>query len=152
LHYNSKEELFSSCHGNIVSEFHFGPFHPLSQDELLAPEAPTGIIFAYKHLEESRVRLNSVFQGRDGQLILRRIRDTSAEQIENNLRTVFTETDSTIPFNMLANYLAGAQVALMQWWLEKRHPYTAENLAQTFHSLQRAAIRDALGLSDALKT
>jgi AcrR family transcriptional regulator len=148
LHYNSKEELFSSCHGNIVSEFHFGPLHPLSRNELLAPEAPMGIIFAYKHLEEGRARLNSVFQGRDGPLILRRIRDMSAQEIEKNLRAVFTETDSTIPFNMLANYLAGAQVALMQWWLEKRQPYTAENLAQTFHRLQRAAIRDAFSLNN----
>ncbi len=147
LHYNNKEELFSSCHGNIVSEFHFGPLHPLSRDELLAPEAPTGMIFAYKHLEEGRTRLNSVFQGRDGQLILRRIRDMSAQEIETNLRAVFTEADSTIPFNMLANYLAGAQVALMQWWLEKRQPYTPENLAQTFHRLQRAAIRDAFSLN-----
>lgn len=143
LHYNNKEELFSSCHGNIISEFHFGPFHPLSRDELLAADAPMGMIFAYKHLEEGRSRLNSVFQGRDGPLILRRIRDMRAQEIEANLRAVFTEADSTIPFNMLANYLAGAQVALMQWWLEKRQPYAAENLAQTFHRLQRAAIRDA---------
>jgi AcrR family transcriptional regulator len=119
LHYNSKEELFSSCHGNIVSEFHFGPLHPLSRGEILAPEAPMGIIFAYKHLEEGRGRLNTVFQGRDGQLILRRIRDMSA------------------------------QVALMQWWLEKRQPYTPEHMAQTFHRLQRAAIRDAFRLKDA---
>jgi AcrR family transcriptional regulator len=148
LHYNSKEELFSSCHGNIVSEFHFGPLHPLSRNELLASEAPMGIIFAYKHLEEGRARLNSVFQGRDGPLILRRIRDMSAQEIEKNLRAVFTEADSAIPFNMLANYLAGAQVALMQWWLEKRQPYTPENLAQTFHRLQRAAILDAFNLKD----
>lgn len=148
LHYNSKEELFSSCHGNIVSEFHFGPFHPLTREELLALEAPTGMILAYRHLEEGRTRLNSVFQGRDGPLILRRIRDMSAQEIEANLRAVFAESDSTIPFNMLSNYLAGAQVALMQWWLEKRQPYTAENLAQTFHRLQRAAIRDAFNLRD----
>ena len=47
---------------------------------------------------------------------------------------------------MLANYLAGAQIALVQWWLEKRQPHTFEYLAQTFHRLQRAAIRDAFGL------
>src|SRR5688500_14242093 len=36
LHYNSKEELFSSCHGNIMREFHFGPFHPLSLVDIFA--------------------------------------------------------------------------------------------------------------------
>jgi len=45
-----------------------------------------------------------------------------------------------------ANYLAGAQTALVQWWLEKRQPHTLQNLAQMLHRLQRAAIRDAFGL------
>jgi hypothetical protein len=49
---------------------------------------------------------------------------------------------------MLANYLAGTQIALMQWRLEKHRPYTSENLAQTLHRLQRAAIRNAFGLRD----
>jgi|GEM_PF-4229422 len=46
---------------------------------------------------------------------------------------------------MLANYLAGAHIGLIQWWLETRQSPTAEDIAQTFHRLQRAAIRDAQG-------
>jgi hypothetical protein len=42
----------------------------------------------------------------------------------------------------------GAQITLVQWWLEKRQPHTPENLAQMFHRLQRAAIRDAFGIRD----
>jgi Transcriptional regulator C-terminal region len=74
------------------------------------------------------------------------LKDASLEK--NELRAVFAEADSAIPFNVLANYLAGAQIALMQWWLEKRQPHTPENLAQTFHRLQRAAIRDVFGIRD----
>ncbi|HEX6269264.1 MAG TPA: TetR/AcrR family transcriptional regulator [Anaerolineales bacterium] len=149
LHYSSKDELFMSCHEAIVSEFHIGPLHPLSREELLSPEAPPGLASAYRHLEESRAPLYSVFQGKDSLLILRRIRDWSAQEIEANLRAAFDEAGSTIPFDVLANYLAGAQIALVQWWLEKRQPHTLEDLARTFHRLQRAAIRDALGLRDA---
>jgi hypothetical protein len=102
---------------------------------------------AYHHLEDSRMLLSSIFQGKDSLLILRQmLRDWSAQEIEANLRAAFTEADSLIPFEVLANYLAGAQISLLHWWLEKRRPYTPENLAQAFHRLQRAAIRDALGL------
>jgi hypothetical protein len=101
---------------------------------------------AYRHLEETRARLYAIFQGKDGPLILRRIRDLSAQAIEANLRVAFAEAESTVPLDILANYLAGAQIALVQWWLEKRRPYTPDNLAQTFHRLQRAVIRDAFGL------
>jgi len=148
LHYSSKDELFMSCHEAIISEFHFGPLYPLSREELLSPDAPPGMTSAYRHLEDARTLLYPIFQGKDSLLILRRIRDWSAEEIEASLRAAFAEADSAIPFDVLANCLAGAQIALVQWWLEKRRPHTPENLAQTFHRLQRAAIRDAFGLRD----
>ena len=146
LHYNGKDELFMSCHEVMVSKFPIAPLHALSREELLSSEAPTGMKRAYQHLEEARSLLFSIFQGKDSLLILRRIRDWNAQEIEASLRTNFREEDSTIPLDELSNYLAGAQIALMQWWLEKRQPHRLEHLAQTFHRLQRAAIRDAFGL------
>jgi len=150
LHYNSKDDLFMSCHEAIVSQFQFGPLypHPLSRGDLLSPEAPPGMTRAYQHLKDAWVRLYPIFQGKDGPLILRRMRDWSAQEIEANLRAAFAETDSAIPLDVLANYLAGARIGLVHWWLEKRQPHTPETIAQTFHRLQRAAIRDAFGLSD----
>jgi Transcriptional regulator len=147
-HYNSREDLFMSCHETIVSDFHLSSLHPLSKEELLSPDIPPQMIFAFQHLEERRARLYPVFQGKDSQLILRQIRDRSAQEIEANLRAAFREKESIIPLDMLANYLVGAQIALVQWWLEKRRSHTPEKLAQTFHRLQRAAIRDAFGIRD----
>ena len=148
LHYSSKNELFMSCHEAIVSEFRIGSLHPLSREELLSPEAPMGMTSAYQHLEDARAPLYAIFHGKDSLLILRRIRDWGAQEIEANLYAAFAEAGSTIPFKVLANYLAGAQIALVQWWLDKRQPHTFEYLAQTFHRLQCAAIRDALGIGN----
>ena len=149
LHYNSKDELFMSCHEAIINEFHLGLFHPLSREELLASEIPPEATSAHTHLEEGRAELYAIFKGKDSQLILRQIRDRSAREIEANLRTFFAGTDSTIPIDILANYLAGAQIALVQWWLEKRRPNTPDDLTKTLYRLQRAAIRDAFGLGEA---
>jgi len=128
LHYNSKDELFISCHEAIVSKFRIGALHPLTREELLSPIAPPGLTSAYRHLEDARPLLYSIFQGKDSLLLLRRIRDSNAQEMEANLRWAFGETDSLIPLEVLAIYLAGAQIALMQWWLEKRQPHTLENL------------------------
>jgi len=144
-HYRSKDELFINCHKAIVNEFYAGLFYSLSRRELLSPEVPQGLTAAYRHLQEGRAHLHPIFQSKES---LRQIRNWNAQEIEINLRAGFAETDSTIPLDVLANYLAGAQIALVQWWLEKRRPYTPENLAQMFHRLQRAAIRDAFGLRD----
>ena len=43
----------------------------------------------------------------------------------------------------------GRGSGLVHWWLEKRQPHTPETIARIFQRLQRAAIRDAFGLSDA---
>ena len=81
-------------------------------------------------------------------MILRRIHELTAQDIEANLRAAFAEADSAIPLDVLANYLAGAQIALLHGWLAKHQSHSPENLAQTLHRLQRAAIRDAFGLRD----
>ncbi len=153
LHYNSKDDLFVSCHETIVSDFHLGPLsrHPLSREELLSPQVPPGTTAAYRHLEDAWVHLHPIFRGKDGPLILRRIREWSAEEIEGNLRVAFTGAESTIPLEVLANFLAGAQTALLQWWLEKlsgdrARSHKAEDVAGTYHRLQRAAIREAFGI------
>lgn len=144
LHYSNKDELFLSCHEAIVSGFH--SLHSLSRDELLSSETPPGMIAAYRHLDKERAVLNPIFQGQESPLILQRIRDRSAQQIEARLNDAFAASNSAIPLDVLAGYLAGAQLALAQWWLEKRRPHTAEELAQSFHRLQLAAIREAFGL------
>ena len=146
LHYNSKDELFMSCHEAMVRQFRIGLLHPLSQDELLSPKIPGGLKLAYRHLEESRAMLYSIFHGKDNLILLRQLRDWNAQQIEANLRAAFAELESSIPLDVLSNYLAGAQITLLHWWLEKRRPHTLEEVGQTFHRLQRAAILEAFGL------
>jgi AcrR family transcriptional regulator len=149
LHYNSKDELFMSCHEAIIKEFHLGLIHPLTRDELLSPQMPPQMAASYQHLADGRALLYPIFQGKDSQIILRQIRDRSAREIEANLRRVFGEAESKVPLDMLANYLVGAQIALMQWWLEKKRTLsTSKNLAETLHRLQRAAIRDAFSVMD----
>lgn len=148
LHYTGKDDLFMSCHEAIVGEFHCGPHRHLSREELLSSEAPPEMTAAYQHLDDARALLYPIFYGKDGLLILRRIRDGNAREIEAGLRAAFGEAGSTIPFDLLANYLAGMRLSTVQWWLEQRRPHTPGNVARMVHRLQRAAIRDAFGLRD----
>lgn len=145
LHYHSKDELFLACHEAIVSQFQVGPQPARTRDELLASEPPPGLAAAYRHLAEARTLLMPILRGKDGTAILRQLRERSAQDIEASLRMAFREAVEAVPWSVLANYLAGAQVALLQWWLEKRPALTPEVLAQTFHRLQRAAICEAVG-------
>ena len=149
-HYASKDDLFMSCHEAIVSSFQFERLykHPLSREELLEREAPPRMILAFQHLDETRARLSPIFQGKDGPLILKQIRDRSAKEIEANLRAIMPKADDSIPLDILAGYLAGAQLALVLWWLEKRRTHTPKDIVQALHRLQRAAIQDVIGVDN----
>jgi hypothetical protein len=70
------------------------------------------------------------------------------QETEASLQATLGNAVSTIALNLLTNYLAGARIALLQWWLEKRRPHTAEEVAQAFHRLKRALIRDAYGIGN----
>lgn len=109
LHYRSKDDLFMGCHEAIVSEFQSGPFHyhPLGREELLSPTAPAEMTLLYRHLEEAWPLLYPVFQGKDGPLILQRIRDEGAREIKANLQAIFAETDSIIPLDILVKLSGG---------------------------------------------
>jgi AcrR family transcriptional regulator len=148
VHYTSKDDLFLSCHDVFVSGFIVRPLyhHPLSLLELISPEVPDGLVQAFRHLEEVRPQLTAIFQGKDGAVIVRSIRDWSARELSENLKSVLPTVESTSKVELLAIYIAGAQIALVQWWLEKRQPYDAQEVAHLFHRMQRAAIRDAFGL------
>ena len=146
LHFRSKDDLFLSCHEAIVSQFRSEPHPADAGGDLLAADAPSGMVSAYQHLADARSLLFPILRGKDGLAILRLMRERAAHAIEANLRAAFVEADCTMPLVVLANYLAGAQVALVQWWLEKRQPYSPVHLAQTYHCLQRAAICEAFGL------
>ena len=148
LHFRSKDELLMQCHEGIVSAFHFGPRYPRSREALLSPEAPPGLIAACRHLQDARAPLARLLQSKESLLILQRLRDWSAQDIEASLRAAFADSESAMPIDVLAHYLAGAQIALLHWWLEHPRSDTPEQPAQAVHQLQRAAIRDAFGLTD----
>lgn len=123
----------------------FIPPHSLSPEELLSSKAPPGVTSAYRQLFAAQALLKPIFQSKDSLLLQRRIRDHSARAIEENLRTAFADADTPVAVDLLANYLAGAQIALNQWWLEGDSTHTPEELAQMLHRLQRTTIYDAFG-------
>lgn len=143
-HYKDKDDLFLTCHHNVISGFH--EIHQL--DAFLDDDVTGDIVAIYERLCQARELLLPIFHNQEGVIILRHIRDRSAEAIRRSLQDTFQQQNSRIPIDMLANCLAGSQIALMQWWLETRQPYSAEELARAFHRLQRAAIRDAFEVQD----
>ena len=145
LHYADKDELLMSCHEMIVHAVHQGPRYPPTREALLAPDPPPGLVAAYEHLAAMRGVVYPLFQAKEGSVLLRRVRDWLAQDILTTLQTAFPAQTSTLPLDLLATSLAGAQLSLAHWWVEQRRAESPATLALTSHRLQRAAICSAFG-------
>lgn len=145
LHYRSKEDLFLSSHMEGMTDYRFGIY---SREELLNDKPPVRMNAILEYLKADRNTFGIMRHGRDAPIILRAIQDTVARNLEGSLRGAFDESASRIPFSALAAYIAGAQLTFMIWWVERHVSYTAQDMAQMIHRLQRAAIRDAMGMRD----
>jgi hypothetical protein len=144
-HLQSKDALYLTGHMAHVRQI-LGD--PLTREELLDIEPPQRVVDFYNanaHWERRDV-LRVVFFGKDARYILQDIEAHSAERLHETLARCFPEADSDVPLELLAEYLAGAQMRMMTRWLERRLEISPPTLAQVLQRLQRAALREALGI------
>jgi hypothetical protein len=63
------------------------------------------------------------------------------------LLTIFANKTANCAIELLVNYIIGAHLSLIDWWLSNRNQYSAEDVAKLMHQLQRAAIQSAYGIT-----
>jgi AcrR family transcriptional regulator len=143
LHFTGKDDLFLHSHTLGMTHFNYDPF---SREELLADAAPQNMIDLARYLANNRPLYYTFKRSKEAALFIEQIRRLIADNLETSLNAAFDEADSQIPFNLLANYIAGAQLACKMWWADNHTAYSPDYLANVLHRLQRAAIRDALSL------
>lgn len=142
-HFQSKTDLFLTTHFNIVARL---GQDSVTLDELLAQEPPAYFVKFLEYIAGDRVTQLNLTMSQDLSIIIRSMRQHVAGIIERCLREKFSEKSSQMPFDVLANYLGGAQMELVSWWLESRSTISPQELASYYQRMQRSVLRDALQL------
>ena len=141
LHYQSKDDLFLEHHEGFATGFYLGAY---ARAELLGDQPSTMFIRFLDELRANRDLYFKIAGAKDFSQLIDRVRQQVATNLEASLRAAYPDAESAIPFQFLAQYIAGAQISFVTWWLEARNDYTAEEVAKRLHRLQRSAICDAL--------
>jgi len=142
-HFRSKTDLYLHAHFEAVA--HMGQ-DALTMDQLLAPDPPAYFVKFLEFIVHDRATQLGLALSQDVLVIVRAMRDHVSDIIERCLRETYPEQSSRVPFNLLSNYLGGAQVELVGWWVESHSNLSARELAVYYQRLQRAALLDALQL------
>ena len=143
LHYQSKEELLLDHYTDFTSAIQL---EKLTRDQLLDDAPQPQMVTYLEQLNDERMIYLAFTEARDSKIIMRGIRQQMTDVFTESLREAFPETEPSMPLPLLAQYIGGAQLALINWWTSNRTSYTAEEIAGMLHRLQRAAIRDCYSL------
>ncbi|HVO41987.1 MAG TPA: TetR/AcrR family transcriptional regulator [Aggregatilineales bacterium] len=141
LHYRDKEDLLITS----LKETFDGLVSALDPEGISLDNDPRAI--AFKHAAEHRDFYRVMLSGQGTGTILKQIRAYLAEVTEAYIRAVIAQMPNlslTIPLDVLSQYLGGALLSLITWWLETDTGYTTETMALAFQKLSRQALIAAL--------
>lgn len=129
-HYFDKEDVLAS----IADE----QLEMLSQ-QLSQREAGQGIIPSlevFQHVHQNRQYFRAMLRGRAREALWDAAQTALSRTIEQALATSLAEKHSLlVPMTVVSQYLAGAFLNLLKWWLEAELPYSPEQMDDMFQQL-----------------
>lgn len=90
----------------------------------------------FEHVQQHAQYFQAMLRGHTGEVLWEAAQTALSKTIEQRLSTIYAETPSpAIPWTLIAQYLAGAFLTLLRWWLKAEMPYTPEHMEKTFQQL-----------------
>jgi AcrR family transcriptional regulator len=101
----------------------------------------------FQHAAENRTFYEAIFNHVQGR---QQIRSVMIETVQVHLNTIVS--DSPIPIDLVVNYLVGAVLQLLDWWLANDMPYSIEEMEGMFLNLIRQGLPTALSTNPFLRS
>jgi AcrR family transcriptional regulator len=156
LHYRDKEDLLMESIGELVDDLieQMGRI-PLGEWQL-EMEGPGGspspaIVLPFQHVASHARLYRIVLRGDGTYSVSRRLREIIAQASAEMIRVLLkrdnlADLNAQVPMDVFMNYIAGAWLGLITWWLENEMPYPAERIAGMFQRMVVQGAPDALGI------
>ena len=140
LHYQSKDDLLLDHHAEMRSHLNLTT---LSREQLMSDEPQAQVVNFLHLLTETRNMYFALRSAKDADIIMRGVREQMTGTLQDSLNAIFPDTQPKIPLDVLTEYIIGAQLSLINWWMNEHTPYDASQLATMLHQLQRVAVCEA---------
>jgi len=149
-HYHDKEHLLLSGMEEMLHSLPWRMESPPDGDRTDG-ERPLIILPTlqlFRHLKEQNLLYRAMVGGRGIDLVFKKIHNHLSDQIEEQIQTLQpSEKIPTVPPAAIANYLAGALLNLLTWWLDGDMPYPPERMDEMFQQLTMPGVGAALGIN-----
>jgi AcrR family transcriptional regulator len=152
-HYLDKDDLLVSDFRRVLDSL---GDHVRLPDASMVPTPPP-LAYFFEHVQQHHHLYKALVRGGGINLLYKQGHAQLRQTIEQHLGTfVPAGQPPAVPLELVTDYLAGAILNLLTWWLDHGMPYTPQQMDALFHQLVlpgvQATLRlPAMHLSDALQ-
>lgn len=140
-HYLDKEDLLVSEFTRVL-ELLTHPIEPPGPQRLLALAPFFEHVRGHQHLYRALLRGGAL------DVILKTSRERFRRQIEQRIQALLPAGQTPgAPPELVADYLAGAILSLLTWWMDNQMALSSEQMEALFHQLVQPGVQATLGLA-----
>lgn len=139
-HYLDKEDLLVSNFKQVLDALilHIAPAEP-------GQVAPLSLARFFRHIQEQQQLYRALVRGGGIDLLYQQSHRQLRERIETQLGAQLPAgSAATAPIALIADYMAGAALTMLRWWLEHGMAVTPEELDELFQQLVLPGVRQVL--------
>jgi AcrR family transcriptional regulator len=90
-------------------------------------------VFIFDYADKARESFKDIFGRQGSTVLLQRYQDHLAELHESNMRAGLYTAKLDVPLDFLAQFITGALMRLLIWWVETPNTYTALDMARMLY-------------------
>jgi AcrR family transcriptional regulator len=145
LHYKDKEELLLTSMKEVYDDLVQRTDMTKVRDFLAKGLSPSFV--AFEHVRENAAFYRLMFSQQGVASFTAGVRQYLAEIAKELFEALLPpNTQPRVPLDMLAAYIAGAEIGLVAWWLENGMQQTPEEMSRLFHHLGTYGANWAMGM------
>ena len=146
-HYKDKYDLAERCLDEPLKELLEQLDQIEQKGESWNGEIPKSFLILFRHIEENADLYRKLF-GRNGiSIFISRLHGYILQILRHRLRGVqWSQHEGKVPQELFEEYLTGAYIGVIQWWLENLSDYPVEKVALWLYQLVVRGTDAALGL------
>ncbi len=140
-HYEDKEDLMTSglmhlmhiMSGLVATPSKTGETRILPTQEL------------FEHVQENQSLFRGMVRGRGLELFFEKGQEYWSQKLASDLQARLPKGHQpTVPIEVLAQFLAGAFVTIMRWWLDNKMPYSPQEMDAILQKLVTPVVESCL--------
>jgi AcrR family transcriptional regulator len=140
-HYLDKEDLLVSGFTRVLDTLGLSPQQRGEGEN----QAPPSLARFFQHVQEHHQLYKALVYGGGIDRLFKKSHQHMRRNIEQHLAALIPAGQApAAPLPLVADYLAGAILSMLTWWLDNEMPYTPEQMDALFQQLVRPGVQTTL--------